>query len=538
MTNALDFDTVLMNGYQAMPGFLMVFGYKDPSLAAGYGIDTQFQQLITSLLNVGLIVSALSIGMLSRYFGRRPLYWFGSALSIAGLLLQILCTVKGAVYAGRLLLGLGNGLFVNSTILYIAETSPAHLRGILIAMYQFTQNLGGLMGAIVNNYCAKMTSRLAYQIPSSILLIIPVFLLLFAFWIPESPRWLCQQGRSEEALRCLERLRAGTLSNEHLHEELLEIKEAIEIEKELTSGITIRDLVRGSDLRRTLLTIGAATSHQGSGIYFLVAYGTYFLQVSNIPNPFEYSIGIQVMSVVGSILGMFLQRYLGRRPIFISGNACVTVTLFTVAIIWTAAGNVHTIQQGKAIVAMIMLMNFAYSYSVGPTGWLVAGELPSNRLRSMTFGIAMAVGFFCAWLTSFTTPYFFNPQHLGWGPKIGWIWGPVSLILLIWAVFFLPETKGRTLEECIVLFMMIELINSGRDVCAKVAGLEVQRVPVCGNRERSRNSGKAPRQRIRPFKGRNTSCRTFGSLGNSVNLEPGVNVCIMYREIAGIKRFI
>ena len=441
-----------MNGYQAMPGFLKVFGYKDPSLAAGYGIDTQFQQLITSLLNVGQIIAALSIGPLSRFFGRRYLYWFGSVLSIAALLIQILCTVQGAIYAGRLLLGLGNGLYVNATILYIAETSPAHLRGILIAMYQLSQNVGGLLGAIINNYCSKMTSRLAYQIPSSILLIIPVFLSIFALVIPESPRWLCQKGRSEEAFRSLERLRAGTLPDEHLQEELLEIKEAIEVEKELTSGVTIRDLVRGSDLRRTLLTIGAATSHQGSGIYFLVAYGTYFLQVSNIPNPFEYSIGIQVFSVVGAMLGMVLQKYLGRRSIFISGNVFVTITLFTVAIIWTAAGSVHTTAQGKGIVAMIMLMNFAYSYSVGPTGWLVAGELPSNRLRSLTFGIAMSVGFFCAWLTSFTTPYFFNPQHLGWGPKIGWIWGPVSLVLLLWAVFFLPETKGRTLEERIILF--------------------------------------------------------------------------------------
>lgn len=444
-----------MNGYQAMPGFLMVFGYKDPSLAAGYGIETRFQQLITSLLNVGLIVSALSMGILSRYFGRRHLYLFGTVFSVAALLIQILCTAKGAVYVGRFLLGLGNGLYVNTTILYIAETSPAHLRGILIAMYQFAQNIGGLLGAIVNNYCAKMMSRLAYQIPSSILLIIPTFLVIFALYIPESPRWLCQQGRHDQALRSLKRLRGDTLSDELLQEELLEIKEAIDIEKELTSGVTIRDLVRGSDLRRTLLTIGAAMSHQASGIYFLVAYGTYFLQVSRIPNPFEYTIAIQVLAVVGSFLGMILQRYFGRRSTFISGNAIVTCTLFTVAIIWTAAGSNHTTAQGKAIVSMIMIMNFAYSFSVGPVGWLVAGELPSNRLRSLTFGIGMACGFFCAWLTSFTTPYFFNPQNLGWGPKIGWIWGPVSLILLIWAILFLPETKGRTLEERISLLVKL-----------------------------------------------------------------------------------
>ena len=436
-----------MNAFQATPGFLAVFGYKDPSLAAGYGIDTSFQQLITSLMNVGLIVSALSIGLISRYFGRRYLYFFGTVFSLAGLLSQMLSVDKAGIYAGRLLLGLGNGLYVNTSLLYIAETSPAHIRGILLAMYQVTKNFGGLLGAIISNYCAKINGRLSYQIPCIILLAIPAFLVAFGLFIPESPRWLVQQGRNDEALRSLERLRGNTLPSELVHEELLEIKEAIAIEKELTSGVTLRDLVRGSDLRRTFLTIGAAMSHQASGIYFLVAYGTYFLQVSKIPNPFVWNIGIQSLSVVGAVLGMVLQRYYGRRTIFISGNIIVTATLFTVASIWTGAGNVHTTEQGKGIVAMIMLMNFSYSFSIGPTGWLVAGELPSNRLRSMTFGIGMACGFFCAWLTSFTTPYFFNPQNLGWGPKIGWIWGPVSLILLIWAILFLPETKGRTLEE-------------------------------------------------------------------------------------------
>jgi len=97
---------------------------------------------------------------------------------------------------------------------------------------------------------------------------------------------------------------------------------------------------------------------------------------------------------------------------------------------------------------MVNIYLGAYSYSIGPIAWVAAGEIPSNRLRSMTLGLAMSITFLFAWLTTFTLPYFFNPQHLGWGPKIGWIWGPVNLILLIWLIFFLPETKHRTLEEC------------------------------------------------------------------------------------------
>lgn len=79
--------------------------------------------------------------------------------------------------------------------------------------------------------------------------------------------------------------------------------------------------------------------------------------------------------------------------------------------------------------------------------WLCGGEIPSQRLRSYTFGLAAAVGFFFAWLTTFTAPYFINPDSLNWGPQYGYIWFPSAVVGAVWVWFFLPETKGRTLEE-------------------------------------------------------------------------------------------
>lgn len=79
--------------------------------------------------------------------------------------------------------------------------------------------------------------------------------------------------------------------------------------------------------------------------------------------------------------------------------------------------------------------------------WLAGGEIPSQRLRSYTFGLAAAVGFFFAWLTTFTAPYFINPDSLNWGPRYGYIWFPSCVVGALWVYFFLPEVKGRTLEE-------------------------------------------------------------------------------------------
>ena len=84
--------------------------------------------------------------------------------------------------------------------------------------------------------------------------------------------------------------------------------------------------------------------------------------------------------------------------------------------------------------------------------WLSGGEIPSQRLRSHTFGLAAAIGFAGAWLTTFTAPYFINPDSLNWGPKYGYIWFPSCVVAAVWVFFFLPEVKNRTLEEVTEMF--------------------------------------------------------------------------------------
>jgi MFS family permease len=100
-------DTTIINGFQAMQGFLRVFGV--PGKGGKYVIETTFQQLITSLLQLGLIVASLLVGPFSRYFGRRAGFFTASVIGCVALLIQTLVTSKGPVYLARLLLGISNG---------------------------------------------------------------------------------------------------------------------------------------------------------------------------------------------------------------------------------------------------------------------------------------------------------------------------------------------------------------------------------------------------------------------------------------------
>ena len=447
-------DTTLLNGFQAMPCFLAVFGYRNPALPGGYGIDTVFQQLITSLLQLGLIPSSLLIGPMSKYIGRRWGYVVATFFSVIGITVQMLVTSSGPVYVARLLIGFGNGIFVNVSVLYISECAPAHLRGSIVACFQVTQNLGGIVGAIINNFTAPLGGKQCYQIPIGILYIVPVLLSIAMIFMPESPRWLMKQGRPEEASKSLHRLRGNSLPEELVQEELEEIQATIALEKELAESGEWMDMFRGSDLRRTLTAMGATLCHSASGINFLVGYATYFFQISGIPtsDAFKYSIILQVVATVSAFIGTFLNRYFGRRSLLISGAAICAFCMFVIAITYTANGGSGTGAPGKAMVAFVNIYLASYSYSIGPIAWVVAGEVPSGRLRSQTLGLAMAVQFLFAWLCTFTLPYFFNPQNLGLGPKIGFIWGPINLIMLVWLIFFLPDCKGLSLESVDELF--------------------------------------------------------------------------------------
>jgi hypothetical protein len=93
-----------------------------------------------------------------------------------------------------------------------------------------------------------------------------------------------------------------------------------------------------------------------------------------------------------------------------------------------------------------------YGIGQGPVLWALGTEIPSQRLRSQTVGTASGLNFVVNWLVSFCTPYFINPDQLGWGPKYGYIWGGSNLIVAIWTFFFVPETKGRSLEQLDELF--------------------------------------------------------------------------------------
>ncbi|RYP45268.1 hypothetical protein DL768_008384 [Monosporascus sp. mg162] len=172
--------------------------------------------------------------------------------------------------------------------------------------------------------------------------------------------------------------------------ELEEIKDAIAREREMGSSVGVVDMFKNPiDRRRTFLSIFGVTTQAASGSMFVI---------------FVYD------------------------------------------------QNPGTTQTGKVIIGLSTMYISSYNAMIAPYAWVSGGELPSQRLRSYTFGVASAVAFLAAWLVSFTAPYFINVDSLNWGPRYGYIWFPSCMVTAIWVYFFLPEVKGRTLEEIDEMF--------------------------------------------------------------------------------------
>jgi MFS family permease len=387
-------DAGVVGGLQAMPGFLMVFGVKDPKSPTGWNIETQPQQLITSCMNIGTIIGVFMCPLWARFLGRRPAIWVASALSCVSAGIQLGATSIPLLAFGRIVLGVSNAWYIAFANILCAEAAPPHLRAFIGAFFGFWTNIGAILGSVIDNETnAYGPTRLAYQVPLATLFIAPVVLSVAVCFIPESPRWLLVMGRPREAERALERLRGNSLTPEFLKEEYEEMLRGIEEEKSLAKGVEFMDIFRGTDLRRTLLCIGTTVSHSASGVWLFIAYGTYFFQMAGLKDPFKASITVTSVTMAGTITGMYVMyKLLGRRSMMLIGTGVAVLGFLGAGIAYSISPG--SLEAGQAIYGLLIIYSFFSNGWSQNLTWPLANELVSSRLRVMTFSLSTGINYF------------------------------------------------------------------------------------------------------------------------------------------------
>jgi hypothetical protein len=269
------YDTATIAAFQAMRGFLQVFGYRDPTLPSGWGIEPTHQQLITSFMNVGTMFGVLFTAPFSRlpFGGRKPGIWMGTAICFVGVAIQMGTESIAGVCVGRALIGVANSFYITFANIYVSECAPRHLRAVNGGLFGIMPTFGGMFGTITVYLAKNIDSKLCYQIPLACLFVVPTILSGFILFVPESPRWLLIKGKEEEAEKALRSLRGNAVSEEQLQEEFVEMLRGIEEEKALARGASWKEIWQGANLRRTILCIGVYSSRAASGLWVFIAYG-------------------------------------------------------------------------------------------------------------------------------------------------------------------------------------------------------------------------------------------------------------------------
>jgi len=426
----------------------LLFGYDTgvingalPYMAKALSLNSYTEGLIASSLLFGAALGAVFGGRLSDYMGRRKNILY---LAVLFFISTIGCTLApniSAMISFRFLLGLAVGGASVAVPTYLAEISPAERRGRMVTKNELMivggQLLAFIFNAILGNTMGDSSHVWRYMLAIAAL---PAIILFFGMIkVPESPRWLVSKGKKEEALRVLRKIR----DEKQAKLELSEI-EANLAEESGMKRATFKDLNVPWIRRIVFIGIGVGVVSQATGVNSIMYYGTQILRDAGFETSAALigNISNGAISVLATLVGIWLLGKIGRRPMMLTGLAGTTTVLLLIGVFSL------TLEGSAALPYVMLTLTVTFlafmQGAIGPVLWVTLSEIFPLRLR----GLGMGISVFFLWITNFVIGLMF-PILLD---KIGlsitfFIFAVLGLISIIFVSKCLPETKGRTLEE-------------------------------------------------------------------------------------------
>lgn len=438
----------------AMGGFL--FGYDWVVIGGAKPFYEQFFQIadnpvmqgwaMSSAL-IGCLVGALSAGKLSDRLGRKPILVLAAGLFI--------CTAIGTGAANsftlfnvfRLIGGFAIGIASSLSPMYIAEIAPAHLRGRFVSINQLTIVLGILASQIANWQIAEPVAigatadmireswngQMGWRWMFWAMTVPAALFFVFSFVLPESPRWLATSGRREAALKVFTRMGGG----DYAHRELATI-EAAAVGQSQEGGF--KQLFRPAMYKVLTIGIVMAVLQQWCGINVIFNYAQEIFMAAGygVSDVLMNIVVTGITNVIFTILAMFVVDRWGRKALTLIGS-------FGLAIIYAFMGAAYYFNITGMVLLIIVVMAIAcYAMTLATAMWVIISEIFPNRVR----GVAMSVCTFSMWAACFVLTYSFPMLNSSLGAAgTFWLYGVICLAGGVFVVFYLPETKGKSLEE-------------------------------------------------------------------------------------------
>jgi SP family arabinose:H+ symporter-like MFS transporter len=416
----------------------LIFGF-DTAIVAGatrymkeqFSLGSLQEGWTVSVVLIGCMFGAGLAGPISDRIGRRRFMLVSAVLFLVSAVGCALPRTITAFVVFRFVGGLGIGSAAVLSPLYIAEIAPARVRGALVSVNQLAIVTGILLAYFVNwAFAGAGPANWRWMYAMGAVPSVLFFLLLLG--VPESPRWLVKNGREDEARTVL--TRADTAEAAAIG--IREIKDTLALEEG-----SFRELFRPAFRRPLLIAVVLAVFQQITGINAILYYAPRIFEGAG----FERMSAIGQSAVVGlvnmlfTVVAILLADRVGRRPLLLVATAGMGVSL-----VLLGAAFRFPLLPASALLFVILLYIAFFASAMGPLVWVVMAEIFPIKVRGAAMGLATLV----LWLADFAVTLTFPVISDRFHPSSAfWLYAAMCALDLVFMVRFLPETKGRTLEE-------------------------------------------------------------------------------------------
>ena len=434
-----------MGGYMFGYDWVVIGGAK-PFYEVYFAIEAipWLQGWVMSCALLGCLVGVVISGLLSDKYGRKFMMILASLIFVVSAFGVGASNSLKLFILFRIISGIGIGIASNISPMYLSEVSPTTIRGKYVSIYQLAVVLGILSAQIVNwliaqpvipgeeillSWNGQMGWRWMFWAPA----LPAIIYLILVLFIPESPRWLVSRADYERAETVFSRFLDRTSASE-----------LVELMKESVNSVAGRSvfstLFKGKMFKITAIGIVIAILQQWCGINVVFNYADEIFTAAgyNISDMLFNIVITGVVNLIFTFVGMYTVDRLGRRSLMLIGSIGLTS-------IYAILGAGYYFQlEGIIMLILVVLAIACYAMTLAPVTWIVISEIFPTGTRAM----GMAVSTFALWTASFLLTYTFPLFN----SKLGacgtfWLYGLISLSGFIFIKRFLPETKGKALEE-------------------------------------------------------------------------------------------
>lgn len=420
----------------ALGGYLFGFDFAVisgalPFLRTEFQLDVWWEGFLTGSLALGCMAGCVFAGKLADQYGRKPGLVVAAAIFALSSVGMALSGSLAMFVAMRFAAGIGVGMASMLSPMYIAEVSPAEMRGRNVSINQLTIVFGILITNVVN-YMLADTGPDAWRWMFGLGAVPAALFLIGVMWLPESPRWLIKDGQVEKAHKVL-----SEIGNEYF---VSTTQEAIE--KTLISApkASFSEVFQKAVRPALLVGITLAVFQQLCGINVVFNYtSTIFESIgADLDRQLLETVAIGAVNLIFTLVAMWQVDRLGRRPLMLIGSLGLAITYIALA---------YVLQNGAPaiVVSLLVLLAIAlYATSLAPVTWVLITEIFPNHIRGVGISIATVSLWGAYFILVFTFPVL--AKTLGtFGPF--YLYAAICFLGFVFIRTKVTETKGQTLEN-------------------------------------------------------------------------------------------